>query len=607
VGWGVLCMVYMFSKYFILCFLYFFPAKLAADDLSPYDSVALLNYDQGQVLEHNIIPSILNSSDLKLYKEVFDYQEKGLWEKAEKSLNVIDNKILMGHVIYHRLMHPSKYRASYYELSDWLLEYKDHPGARRAYKLALRRKPKDSKQITKPEINNYLRGYGEDYFSYAKYDLNPLKANSLEVVKQVDVLISKDELEQAYLYLTDKKLEKIPNRVHDTLLGKIAIKNYYKNNLDKASNLFNIVINENKSPQPWIAWWAGLNEVRRGRLTKALSYFKIVVNANYENDKLKWQKTAAAYWTGRIYLKLKKEDLAKNYFMLASEEKRSFYGHLAREKLGSEEPYSWKINAKNNLSLNTIIKYEEAKRAIALSQVGRYGEADFEIRNLYGRIKEGEVLDLLLFSELLNLPAVQIRLGSKLAKEGVKGYMRGLYPAPKWDEEAEFIIDRALLFALIRKESAFYLRAKSKRGARGLMQLMPRTARIVSGDRSLRGAGLHKLYLPKINLSIGQNFIHILMKEKHVSSSLIHLLASYNAGPSRVESWKKYGLYEDPLLFIESIPITETQFFIKSVLSDIWTYRDRFSQEKISRKELAIGKWPNYTGLDNYEKEYGKN
>ena len=109
-------------------------------------------------------------------------------------------------------------------------------------------------------------------------------------------------------------------------------------------------INENKSPQPWIAWWAGLNEVRRGRLTKALSYFKIVVNANYENDKLKWQKTAAAYWTGRIYLKLKKEDLAKNYFMLESEEKRSFYGHLAREKLGSEEPYSWKINAKNNLS-----------------------------------------------------------------------------------------------------------------------------------------------------------------------------------------------------------------------------------------------------------------
>ena len=74
-----------------------------------------------------------------------------------------------------------------------------------------------------------------------------------------------------------------------------------------------------------------------------------------------------------------------------------------------------------------------------------------------------------------------------------------------------------------------------------------------------------------------------------------------------LKAGKKYGLYEDPLLFIESIPITETQFFIKSVLSDIWTYRDRFSQEKISRKELAIGKWPNYTGLDNYEKKYGKN
>ena len=98
------------------------------------------------------------------------------------------------------------------------------------------------------------------------------------------------------------------------------------------------------------------------------------------------------------------------------------------------------------------------------------------------------------------------------------------------------------------------------------------------------------------------------MKEDHASSSLIHLLGSYNAGPSRMDRWeKKFGLYDDPLLFIESIPITETQLFIKAVLSDIWTYRDRFSQEKPSRKELASGDWPMYISLDGYEEEYGKN
>ena len=188
-------------------------------------------------------------------------------------------------------------------------------------------------------------------------------------------------------------------------------------------------------------------------------------------------------------------------------------------------------------------------------------------------------------------------MGDKILQKGETNYL-ALYPSPKWFSNIPKKIDEVIIWSLIRKESSFYLKAKSPRGARGLMQIMPSTARVVSGNRSIRGSNLWKLYDLDYNISIGQDLLLRLMKKEEISDSFIPLLMSWNAGPTKFKKWnEKIKIYSDPLLYIESIPSYETRWFVKKVLKNIWIYRDKFKQDKPSRKALSNNSWPKYKNL----------
>ena len=87
------------------------------------------------------MPQILSEKDVAIYRRIFDLQKDGQWKKADKFIKSLNDRLLMGHVLYQRYMHPTKYRSRYVELKNWLKKYADHPGARRTYALAMRRKP----------------------------------------------------------------------------------------------------------------------------------------------------------------------------------------------------------------------------------------------------------------------------------------------------------------------------------------------------------------------------------------------------------------------------------------------------------------------------------
>ncbi|MCK5040928.1 MAG: hypothetical protein KAR62_01480, partial [Sphingomonadales bacterium] len=89
--------------------------------------------------KHEGIGPVLSDQDQALYREIFILQEDGKFQQAEKLINRLQNNILMGHVKYQRLMHPTAYRSRFAELSGWLRAYADHPGANRLYRLAKRR------------------------------------------------------------------------------------------------------------------------------------------------------------------------------------------------------------------------------------------------------------------------------------------------------------------------------------------------------------------------------------------------------------------------------------------------------------------------------------
>ena len=282
--------------------------------------------------------------------------------------------------------------------------------------------------------------------------------------------------------------------------------------------------------------------------------------------------------------------------MRAAEHRRTMYGQLAIEKLNKEDSFVWDVDKYQKLDKEktNIINLESFRRLIALSELNYYDKADLEMRNLYSKLENSvnNTRLLLHLSEKLDLAAVQMRLGETFYKKDYSLFMRGMYPTPEWTLAEGFMFDKALIYAIIRRESAFNFRAKSSKGARGLMQLMPRTASKIKKDHRLRYGSKHHLYSLNLNLELGQKLLKELIHNRNIKNSILDTLIGYNAGITRVKKWNKNINESDPLAFIESIPIRETRMFVKSILTDLWIYRDKLGQNKPTRSMLANNKWP---------------
>ena len=96
------------------------------------------------------LPRILGRADVALYSRIFTLQRPGDWRAADSLIARLGDPLLLGHVLYQRYMHPTKYRSKYKELKAWMQAYADHPGARRVYRLALRRQPKNWRAPRRP-------------------------------------------------------------------------------------------------------------------------------------------------------------------------------------------------------------------------------------------------------------------------------------------------------------------------------------------------------------------------------------------------------------------------------------------------------------------------
>jgi len=167
------------------------------------------------------------------------------------------------------------------------------------------------------------------------------------------------------------------------------------------------------------------------------------------------------------------------------------------------------------------------------------------------------------------------------------------FPMPRLRPAGGFSIDPPLVYALTRLESNFDSTATSPVGARGLMQIMPATARYISGDRSYAPGRLAE---PAVNLQIGQRYIAYLARQDGIDGDLLRVLASYNAGPG---SFARWGVdmrdQDDPLLFLEAIPVPETRAFVRHVLVYSWLYAARMHLPSASLDALSAGEFPRFT------------
>ncbi|MFM1654240.1 lytic transglycosylase domain-containing protein [Brevibacillus sp. B_LB10_24] len=127
-----------------------------------------------------------------------------------------------------------------------------------------------------------------------------------------------------------------------------------------------------------------------------------------------------------------------------------------------------------------------------------------------------------------------------------------------------FNVDPMLILAVIRTESAFEPKRVSKKGAVGLMQLMPDTANWIIKQAKFQGLAMEYLDDPKVNIDIGTWYLSYLLKQ--FDGDKVLALAAYNAGPGSVNKWLTQEIWDGSRERVEDIPYGETRHYVQRVL-----------------------------------------
>jgi soluble lytic murein transglycosylase-like protein len=570
----------------------------------------MLPQSNGQRLDVKNISGIVSENDASRYRVIFDLQKNGEWRAADKIIRILDDRNVMGHVSAQRYLHPTKYRSRYKELKDWLDTYGDHPYASRIYNLALRRKPKNAKfpkkqfNIEKPKVFASNRSLGRSTYIPQKSLKRADRQERRKLLRQMRYYLRKGWTKSYKNLVKSNRSKRLLHTVERDRAKASLAAGYYADGRDQwAYNWSKQAITRSGKYLPEAHWVAALAAWRLARFDISHIHFLAVSKSIYSSP---WLISAGAFWAARASIKIRKPELHNKYLELASAYPRTFYGILARRLLGLAVKFNWASPPLEKQALHQLAAAPGGQRAISLMQIGEDRRAEAELKILFRMAKPELARAMMAIVDRANMPSLAMRIGNFLVASGSSLFDSTTYPAPTLPSKEGGINDRSLILALIRQESRFNPRAKSHRGARGLLQLMPRTASFIARDRKLKGSKKNRdaLFDPEKNLSLGQKYINILMSDKAVKGDMFRMLAAWNGGPGNLNKWNrrvKYG--GDPLLFIESLPSKETRIFIERVLTNYWIYQARFGNKNISLDLVAQGRWPIYQPLSGSEVE----
>ena len=322
----------------------------------------------------------------------------------------------------------------------------------------------------------------------------------------------------------------------------------------------------------WHLGWLALSFLDKPEI--AIEHFKKMYNAvGYPIS-----KSRGAYWIGRGYEKTNNLNEANKWFKIASEFNATFYGQLSASKIGTK-----KIKISNQYSLDTqeykkFLKTELARAAILLYELKHSSDAKDIIKHFGGEDSKIELRILAgALSQQIERFDYAIQISKQASYEGIS-LLELNYPTietPKVVANKE-ILDSPYILALIRQESEFDASANSWVGARGLMQIMPATGKIL-GKRTKLGYSTQKLTTDEYyNVKLGSYYITQLYE--NFGNNIYLALAAYNAGPHRVSRWlKKYGDPRkneiDTIDFLEHIRFEETRNYVQRVIENIHVYK----------------------------------
>jgi len=289
----------------------------------------------------------------------------------------------------------------------------------------------------------------------------------------------------------------------------------------------------------------------------------------------------AVYWTGRARELAGTADAADLYNQILAEAPRSYYGMLAAARLGRTReggiagqialPHEPRAALSDDSGLARVVllrRINLVEEAAAELESAVQGAAGDPVR-LYG------MASVYIEAERYHMALrIMRRHFQTLAATGDPSLPRAFwemyYPYAWRDEMRDAAqrrgIDPYLVAAVVREESSYYPRAVSRAGARGLMQLMPATARLMAPPGDLDDPGF--------NIELGTRFLAGLIREFNDPRLAI---AAYNAGPKNVRQWMSTRRTDDLEAFVEQIPFDETRLYVKRVVLSWDEYRRIYS------------------------------
>lgn len=370
---------------------------------------------------------------------------------------------------------------------------------------------------------------------------------------------------------------------------RVAWSYYIENNDTAALELARTVA---EGSGEWVAegaWVEGLAAWRLGHCSFAGEAFARTA-ARASNPEL---AAAGHYWAHRSLVRCREPGAAQQHLSAAAQMHETLYGMLAADQLGIELPAHAPPARFGRNDWEQLARRSNVRVVIALAEIGRAGLADEVLRH-EAQIGPASQYDALArLAREMGLPSTQLFMASN-APYGTRSDPALRFPVAYWQPVGGWQVDPSLAFAHALQESNFRANAVSPANARGLMQIMPGTARDHAGRLSL-GASYEDLNDPQVNLAYGQRHLEMLRDHPATGGALPKIMAAYNAGLTPVGRWNvEINDQNDPLLWMESIPYWETRGYVAIVMRNYWMYERAAGVPSPSRRALAQGRWPEF-------------
>ena len=537
----------------------------------------------------SVVPGVLSDRERERYRRVFAAIDAEEWKTVKKELKDARGDTLYQIALAEFYTHAKSPRVNAEQIGAWFERGGDLPQALQLGRMGAKRGLE--------RLPEFPTKQGFRYQGAAAKRVRPRSVADgtmpAKVAAAIREAIKTDDPLAAYERLQSVD-EDLSPEARAEWRQKVAWSFYIENDDENALALAETVA---EGSGAWVAegeWTAGLAAWRLGYCALASEAFAKAA-ATSTNVEL---TAAAHYWAHRALIRCREPGQAQEHLAAAARYSDTLYGMLASDQLGLDPVQAGQSLVFSAADWDQLENRSNVRVAAALMEIGEDALADEVLRHEARIAPKRTYQPLARFSRALGLPSTQLFMAYH-APYGTRAETSLRYPVASWRPKTGWRVDPALAFAHALQESNFRASAVSPANARGLMQIMPGTAR--DHNRTLNlGASYEDLNDPEVNLTYGQQHLVMLRDAYATQGKLPKIMAAYNAGLSPVSRWNdEIRDFDDPLLWMESIPYWETRGYVAIVMRNYWMYERAAGVPSASRRALAQGRWPDFPVLSN--------